>query len=359
MSDYISGLRQDLVEAATREQQRGRAGRIARPLRPRAWSPATALGAAAALAAALLLVVGLRAVSPPSPPAAFKVVDTVQLGGQPRDAAIAGGALVIADLDGRLVRLSPADPRNRNDLEVGGSPTSIAADGGTVWVTSVSSLRDLNRSYLVQLDTGSGRRLARVPLDGYASHVAVGAGGVWLSADLHAGGLARFDPRTGERTAFVPSGVVEGLAVSDRAVWTRSRDVVRQYDAAGRVLNRVAGIPPTLGEESQRTMVADAHGAWVVGQGDGRLYRIEGGHVVKRVGVGESAGVIARTGAAVWVSASPAIDRYELVRIDPDEGKVTGRVDLGRHRMPQAIVPVGEKLWVITSAGEALLVGPD
>ena len=237
---------------------------------------------------------------------------------------------MIADQDGRIVRLSPADPRNRRELEVGGSPTSIAADGDTVWVTSVASLKDVDRAHLVELDTSSGRRLARVPLDGYASHVAVGAGGVWLSADLHAGGLARFDPRTGERTALIPSAVVEGLAVSDRAVWTRSRDAVTQYDAAGRVLHRVEGIPPTFGEESQRTIVADAHGAWVVGQGDGRLYRIEGGQVVKRVAVGESAGVIARTGAAVWVTASPEIDRYELVRVDPDEGKVTGRVDLGR-----------------------------
>jgi hypothetical protein len=357
MSDYISALRQDLVEAADRQQQRSPAGRAARPLHPRSWSPLAMLGAGAAVAGLLLLVVTLRAVSPPRPPEAPKVVNTFNLGGQPRDAAAAGGVLVIADLGGNVARVSPDDPRDRQQLEVGGSPTSIAADGDTVWVTSGSSLKDLNRSYLVRLDPGSGRRLARVSLDGYASHVAVGAGGVWLSADLHAGGLARFDPRTGERTALVPSAVVEGLAVSDRAVWTRSADAVTQYDAAGRVVHRVEGIPPTLGEESQRTMVADAHGAWVLGQGDGRLYRIEGGRVVERVAVGDSAGVIARTGTAVWVTASPAIDRYELVRVDPDEGKVTGRVDLGR-RLPQAIVPIGKQIWVVTSAGELVQVSP-
>ena len=355
MSDYIAALRQDLVEAAERQQQRSPAARAARPLHPRSWSPLGMLGAGAAVAGLLLLVITLRAVSPPRVPEAPKVVATVQLGGQPRDAAAAGGTLVIADLDGRIVRLSPADPDARRELAVGGSPTSIAAAGGTVWVTSVASLKDLHQSYLVHLDTASGRRLARVPLDGYASHVAVGAGGVWLSADLHSGGLARFDPRSGERTALIPSAVVEGLAVSDRAVWTRSGNAVTQYDTAGRVVHRVEGVPPTLGDESQRTMVADAHGAWVVGQGDGRVYRIEDGRVVKRAAVGESAGVIARTGTEVWVTASPAIDRYELVRLDPDEGKVTGRVDLGR-RLPQAIVPIGKQIWVVTSAGELLQV---
>ena len=47
MSDYISELRRDLVEAAAREQRRGRAGRVARPLRPRAWSPPALAGALA------------------------------------------------------------------------------------------------------------------------------------------------------------------------------------------------------------------------------------------------------------------------------------------------------------------------
>ena len=358
MSDYISGLRQDLVEAAERERRRSPARRAASPLLPRSWSPVAVLGVGAALAGLLLLVVTLRAVSPPRTPEAPKVVDTYRLGNQPRDAAAAAGSLVVADGNGTLLQLDPAGRQNPRQIELGGQPTSIAADGDTVWVTSVSSLKDINSSYLVQLDARTGQRLARVPLNGYASHVAVGAGGVWLSADLHSGGLARFDPRTGERTAFVPSAVVEGLAVSDRAVWTRSRDVVTQYDAAGRVLHRVEGIPPTSGEESQRTIVADAHGAWVVGQGDGRLYRIEGGQVVKRVAVGESAGVLARTGTAVWVTASPAIDRYELVRVDPDEGKVTARVALGR-RLPQAILPAGDKLSVITAAGEALLLSPE
>jgi hypothetical protein len=57
------------------------------------------------------------------------------------------------------------------------------------------------------------------------------------------------------------------------------------------------------------------------------------------------------------VSASPRLDRWELVRVDPDEGKVTGRVPLG-FRQPQTLVPVGKRLWVITNTGDAVLVSP-
>ena len=65
-------------------------------------------------------------------------------------------------------------------------------------------------------------------------------------------------------------------------------------------------ISPALGLEDQRSIVADNDGAWVVGQSDGLLYRIEDGRVVKRLRVGRQAGVIARTRSAVWVTAPRA-----------------------------------------------------
>ena len=354
MSDYISGLRQDLVEAAARQQQRSPAARAARPIHPRNLSPLAVLGAGAALAGLLLLVLTLRAVSPPRPPEAPKIVGTFSLGGQPRDATAVGGALLIADLGGNVVRFSPAAPAARRTFAVTriGTPQSVAADGDTVWVVS----GDEPRSFLVQLDARTGRRLARVPIDGYASFVTVGAGGVWLAADLHNGGLARIDPRTHQRTLLIPKVSVGGLAATEHSVWVRAGATVTQRDARGRVVSRVGGISPTPGDESQRTMLADSEGAWVVGA-HGILYRIERGRVVRRIALGETAGAIAGSGSTVWVSASPGVDRNELVRVDADDGKVTGRVSLGSH-MPQAIVPLGKQVWVITSAGDALLVSP-
>ena len=350
MSDYVSELRRDLVEAAARQQQLGPAARLTRPLRPRAWSPATALGVAAALVAVVVLVAGLRAVSPPRPPAKLKLEATYTIGGQPRDAVAAAGALVIADLGGSVVRVSPADPRERNQLAAAGAPQSIAADGDSVWVVS----NEAPRSFLEQLDARTGQRLARVAIDGYASYVAVGAGGVWV-ADLHEGGLTRFDPRTSKPTTSVPTAPPDGIAANDRWVWVRAQATLTQRDADGRVLSRVGGLSPTLGDESQKTMLADAEGVWVVGSSDGLLYRIERGRVTKRITVGGTAGTIAGRGSTLWVTTSPGVDRYELVRVDADEGKVTGRVAIGRFA-PQAIVPIGDDVWVVTGAGTLMRV---
>jgi hypothetical protein len=291
----------------------------------------------------------------PPPPTAPKLVATYTLGGQPRDAAAVAGALAIVDLNGSLLRVDPDAPGERREFGVGGTPSSIAAEGASAWVTSIASLKDLNQSYLVELDVRTGRRLARVPLNGYASHVAVGAGGVWLAADLHAGGLARHDPDTGRRTLSVPRVEVQGVAATDRSVWTRAGDTVTQWDAAGRVTNRVSGISPAAGDDSQHTLLADADGAWVVGQAHGTLYRIEHGRVVRRMELGETAGVIAGQGSTLWVSASPEVDRYSLVRIDAHEREVTARLDLGRFP-PQAIVPIGKDVWVVTGVGTLMRV---
>jgi hypothetical protein len=92
----------------------------------------------------------------------------------------------------------------------------------------------------------------------------------------------------------------------------------------------------------------------VVGQGAGLLYRIENGQVAKRLRVGGQAGAIARTRSAVWVTAE-SNGHYQLVRVDPDAGTVTGGVPLGAD-MPQTIVPVGKQVWVITEMGDVIRV---
>ena len=47
--------------------------------------------------------------------------------------------------------------------------------------------------------------------------------------------------------------------------------------------------------------------------------------------------------------------RFELVRVDPDDGTVTGRVAIGSDQ-PQTIVPVGKQVWVITETGAVVRV---
>ena len=231
---------------------------------------------------------------------------------------------------------------------------SVAADGDAVWMvrTDVPPLGQGSELVKARPD---GRRLARIPLAGESGDIAVGAGGIWLQtiiaqAKAHVGSLERIDPRTHRIALTIRNADSEGIAASAHSLWTRYGETVTQRDENGRIVNIVNGLSPALGVQGQRTIIADAAGAWVVGQSDGLLYRIENGHVVKRLRVGELSGVIARTPSAVWVTALTGTNRYELVRVDADEGVVTGRVAVGSEE-PQTIVPIGKELWVITQRG--------
>ena len=176
MSNYISELRRDLVEAAERQARAGRAIRVSRPLHPRAWSPSALAGAAAVAVALVAVVVTLSTLAPPPKPSDAKIVATVHLGGQPRDAVLAGGSLWIADYEGRVLRLDPATRRVRARTRVGGTPISVTAAGAAVWVMSIDD--DSGGSHLYELDARSGKVLDRVAVNGYAGAIAAGAGGL-------------------------------------------------------------------------------------------------------------------------------------------------------------------------------------
>lgn len=356
MSDYVSELRRDLVEAAERQAHRGRAGRASRSLHPRAWSPTALAGTAAVAAAIVAVVVTLTTLAPPPKPSDAKIVATVQLGGQPRDAVFAGGSLWIADHEGRVVQLDLATRQVRARTPVGGTPVSVTAVGGTVWVMSTD---DSAGSHLYKFDARSGKLLDRVAVRGYGTAIAAGAGGLWLLSDWRHGDLERIDPDSHRRTAFIPDVRSIDLAVNGQSVWTRRDHEVVEIDAASaRVVNRVPGISGIDTDPSVRTLLPDRDGVWAVDDAGGRLVRVEGGRVVRPIPVGVTAGVVGRVGSAIWVSVTrrPA-GTHQLARVDLDEGKVVQRVAFGAD-VPQTLVPVGKNLWVITSGGKAMLVSP-
>ena len=289
--DYITGLRKDLVAAAARQQQRGRAARVARPLRPRAWSPLAVLGAAATAATVLVVVLGIRAILPPPQPADPKILADVP---HRRPAARRRGSRWRAA--GRRLR------RERSSARHAGRQGAQAAPRGRDAGVDRGRRRrrvghdDRRGRTPVTLQPPQARLTERAPARARRGQ------GLWGrdrrrrgrpvgDADLHRGGIARIDLRSFERTGFIPGAETAGLAATERSLWTRHLDSVFERDARGRVINRVDGISPTLGFTSQRTLLADADGAWVVGQSDGQLYRIERGRVVRRLAVGQTAGV--------------------------------------------------------------------
>jgi len=362
VSDFITGLRTDLVEAAARQQRRGRVGRAARPLSPRAWRPAAVLGAAALAISVAAVVLAVLALSPPTERAGRPhVVAEVRVGGQPQGAVLAGGSLWVAEYGGNVVRIDPTDRRVLGRNPVGGNAVSLTAGPAGLWVMSTDTENGADRSHLSRIDPRTGRRVERVPVGGVGGAVAVGAGGVWLFSDPHRGGVERIDPASRAVTARASFGEGAALAVAGDTLWALGTDgtVMALDGSSGRVVHRlarVAPVDPDVIPDTQDALVADATGAWAVGSRDGVLLRIVGGRVVRRIAVGSALGPLAVADDAVWVAGGDkARFRYRLSRIDPETGKATATVDLGRHR-PKALVASPKGLWVIAGDGAALLV---
>jgi hypothetical protein len=79
---------------------------------------------------------------------------------------------VIAVLE--AIRLIPLS-RREETIRIGAAPTAVAYGIGSVWVATGRAL--------LRLALASGRIIARIPLPpgGDYRHVAVGAGGVWVT----------------------------------------------------------------------------------------------------------------------------------------------------------------------------------
>jgi outer membrane protein assembly factor BamB len=357
VSDFITGLRADLVDAATRQQRRGRVGRAARPLHPRAWRPAAAVGAMAVAVSIAAVVLAVLALSPPTQQAGRPhVIAEVRVGGQPQDAVLASGSLWVADYGGDVVRIDPTGRRVLDRIPIGGNAVSIAAGAAGVWVMSTDTENGADRSHLSRIDPRTGRRVDRIPVRGTGGVVAVGAGGVWLFPSLHRGGLERIDPASTAVTARASFGTGVALAAAGDTLWALGNDgtVIAIDGGSGRVIYRLPQIAPS--PDTPKTLVADATGAWVLSSEDEALVHIVDGRVVQRITVRSALGPLTVADGAVWVATGDTARlRYSLARIDPDTGKTTATLDLGRHQA-KALVPSPQGLWVIAGDGTALLI---
>jgi hypothetical protein len=268
VSDFISGLRSDLVEAAAREQRRGALGRATRPLHPRAWSRGAALGAAAvaAAAAAFVLAVVALAPKPADRPARAKVVATSRIGGVPTGAAAGGGSLWIADFNGGLLRLDPANGRILRRFPLGAQPDSLAVAGDDVWVRVVLA-NDHDPGAVLRLDPTTGRVLARVSV-GSRSGIAVGARSVWVPRRFNnAEDIDRIDRRRAVIVDRIGVRDVDGTVEAGGVLWVAVHNgTIVQIDAgSGRVIRGWHALAPSDAAASGAgALVADARGLWVL-----------------------------------------------------------------------------------------------
>ena len=297
----FEGRESELAEAAVEELARGR-------LRPgrRGFIAATAAAAAVGLAVGLLATRG---------------------GGTEASAAVSGNAVGVFDADGDIV----------SEIEVGDSPSEVAATPAAVWVTNTTD------NTVSRIDPATNDVRQTVAVGEGPTGVAVGGGGVWVANGLEAT-VSRVDPSTNREVQKVAVGNgPTGIASGEGAVWvTNSVDgtVSRIAPRPGRVTGT---FPAAVGVSA---VAVGFDRIWVASPSTASVLALHPrtGEVLARIGVGVEPDAIAVGVDAVWVA-----NRADgtVSKIDPQVASVTNTIQVGRR--PDGIAASPDTVWVANS----------
>jgi peptide/nickel transport system substrate-binding protein len=266
-------------------------------------------------------------------PATGGLTGAVGVGPSPSHLAADGRTLWVTNADGRSVsRVDLGDRAVRQTITVGSGPAGVAVAAGAAWV---ANSRD---GMVSRIDARTDAVVQRIPVGTNPTGVAAGVGAVWV-ANSGEQTITRIDPRSGRPTTIDVDVQPTELAVGAGAVWITSSSArtVSQLDPrSGRVVDviQVGGGP---------SGVVVGHGAvWVANTLDGTVSRIAPATAVVTttipVGNGPSAIAVGRDG--VWVA-----EQFGDVvnRIDPDTNRVAERVAVGNR--PTGLAYARGRLW--------------
>jgi hypothetical protein len=360
MSDFLTELRNEVVDAHARHRRRRRLHRALRPAHPKGWSARPVLAVAAVLVALLAVVISGRFHAAPRP-GSPGVSALLRVGGMPVDAAYGDGSLWVSDTGGVVIRIDPARRRVLARIPTRGNALSIAFGGGRVWV------RTLNRgsgTSLVEIDPKANRVAARVPAGGDGG-IAAGAGAVW-SINRYPSSpedISRISAAGHGATTHVPFLRADGIAIEGDTVWAIAHTgTVAQLDGrTGRIVHRwPQAAASDASTNSENVLAPDAHGLWVLGTEAPEIVRIQAGQITRRIALQTAVTqpVLANAADGLWVAASNHLGTSNsIVRIDPGSGHADATIELGAHH-PTALVPAGHMLCVVTDDGQVLFVTP-
>jgi YVTN family beta-propeller protein len=332
---------------------RGPVARPARPVRGRTLALAGgALLALAAIAAALVALVGGGGTTLTAAPNSVAAIDTrtdavvgdVPVGARPGALALGAGSLWVANVDDQTVsRVDPATLETQRTLPLGGPPTGMAVAGGGLWVVAAdSSATSVPVSRIdPQFDTVD--RTVRVGNVVLGSPGALAAQGATLWVAPSSGELERLDPATGRALSQIdPNASPAGIALGAGAAWvtdSTAGDVTR-VDPTG-VISTVA-----VGHGASGIAVGEG-GVWVANTGDDAVVRIDPDTraVTTTIPVGAAPTGVAVGAGSVWVANS---GDGTVSRIDPRRERVSATIRVGGS--PQAIAVAGRRAWVTVDA---------
>jgi YVTN family beta-propeller protein len=194
------------------------------------------------------------------------------------------------------------------------------------------------------LDANGGRISGQTPVTGTPSSVAAGDGAIWVTADD--GTVSRLNPGTSSLVQTIPVGVApSGVAVTRGFVWVAnsSDGTVTRID----VQTNRPGPPIGVGNGPSEIAVGDGS-VWVANTLDGTVSRIDAGSgkVVKTYSAGRYANGVAFGAGSLWVADESS---NSVVRIDPRRGSIIARMTVGSG--PTRLAFGAGSLWVANSLG--------
>jgi outer membrane protein assembly factor BamB len=148
----------------------------------------------------------------------------------------------------------------------------------------------------------------------------------------------------------------DAYALSGGELWVRAADGrLLRFDA--RTGARQASVQATPGPASR--LVAIPGAGVVVGHDDGTLERVDGttGRAVWRTRVEDKPGQLTIAGGVLWAFVQSR-GSERLVAVDLDTGRTRSTLALGAADDYYALAPAGGALWVITPAGQGLVISP-
>jgi YVTN family beta-propeller protein len=263
------------------------------------------------------------------------VTGGVDVGLSPSHLAADRRTLWVTNADGHSISRIDAVGRavRQTITEVGSGPAGLAVSRGAVWVANSLD------GTVSRIDASTNEVVQRVRVGTNPTGVAAGAGAVWV-ANSGEHTISRIDPRSGQATKVDVNVEPTELAVGSGAVWISSAKTrtVTQLDPRSQ---RVVEVVDVGGGPSG---IAVGHSAvWVANSLDGTVSRIDPATAVTTalVPVGNGPNAIAVAPNGVWVSEQFG---GSVHRIDPHTNRVVQRIPVGNR--PTGLALAGQALWV-------------
>jgi DNA-binding SARP family transcriptional activator/streptogramin lyase len=264
-----------------------------------------------------------------------------------------------------LVAFSPRGGGTDTAIPLAGRPTSLAADGGKVFVATVDS------ATLTVVD-GRTRRIVRVvPLQITPAAVAAEGGRVWV-ADRRRGLVVGFEagyerPQARIAYARAPGSAPAGLNVREPVSLASAGGSVWITDGSQRLTRidaRSGAVEQLPAGRKLDGVVSGAGAVWAFSSSTATVLRIDPrtGALADPIQIATRRGSdkpypvgIATTPGTVWVLNG---NTATVTRIDAAQGGVRATIAIGMDRLPRGIGASGGTVWVANFDGSVSRIDP-